>query len=200
MVPGAGLEPARPQRSGDFKCLPPYSRYIPVHLIATQTSGMTPLLLYWAALGVTECVTYLSLEHPRPPGRPNCRCNGASCHSKVLKSTFAFTPRFESCQQTLSSREKLVIAMPIPSQKRIYLWKKHFVSQKKFAKEVAFSEVQSPYRTNAKSVGVWARKKSGFANLNSMTPVRFRIPLQKKALERWWRLWTEKRFAKFWTQ
>jgi len=157
-------------------------------------------LLCEAALGVTGCVTYLSLIHPRPPGRPNCRCNGASCRSKVLKSTFVFTPRCESCQQTLSSLGQLVLAVPIPSQKRIYSWKKHFVSQKKFAREVAFSEVQSPYRTNAKSVGVWARKKSGFANLNSLTPVGFRVLPKKKAWERWWRLWTEKRFAKFWTQ
>ena len=67
VVPGAGLEPARPQRSGDFKCLAPYSRYIPVRLYATQTPLITPLLLYLAALDVTECVTYLSLEHL--PGR-----------------------------------------------------------------------------------------------------------------------------------
>ena len=121
MVPGAGLEPAWPQWPGDFKCLPPYSRYISVHPTTTQTSAIKPFLLCEAALGVTGCVTYLSLEHPRPPGRPNCRCNGASCRSKVLKSTFVFTPRCESCQQTLSSLGQLVLAVPIPSQKRIYL-------------------------------------------------------------------------------
>ena len=46
VVPGAGLEPARPQWPGDFKCLAPYSRYIPVQFIATQTSTIKPFLLY----------------------------------------------------------------------------------------------------------------------------------------------------------
>ena len=46
LVPGAGLEPARPQWPGDFKCLAPYSRYIPVQLIATQTPVIRPFLLY----------------------------------------------------------------------------------------------------------------------------------------------------------
>ena len=35
MVPGAGLEPARPQWPGDFKCLATTSRYISVHLATT---------------------------------------------------------------------------------------------------------------------------------------------------------------------
>ena len=46
MVPGAGLELARPQWPGDLKCLAPYSRYIPVQLIATLTSVMRLFLLY----------------------------------------------------------------------------------------------------------------------------------------------------------
>ena len=61
--PGAGLEPARPQCHGDFKCLAPYSRHILVHPTATQTSAIKPFLLHWAALNVTGFVTYLSLKH-----------------------------------------------------------------------------------------------------------------------------------------
>ncbi len=45
LVPGAGLEPARPQWPGDFKCLPPYFRYIPVHLATTQTLITKPIFL-----------------------------------------------------------------------------------------------------------------------------------------------------------
>ena len=44
------------------------SRYIPLHLITTQTPVITPFLLYLAALDETGCVTYLSLEHPSPRG------------------------------------------------------------------------------------------------------------------------------------
>ena len=53
---------------GDLKCLAPYSRYIPVHHIATQTSVITSFLVHKAALGVTERVTYVSLEHLPPRG------------------------------------------------------------------------------------------------------------------------------------
>ena len=59
----AGLEPARPQWPGDFKCLAPYSRYILVQLIATRTPVIRPFLPYRAALDITGCVTYSSLEH-----------------------------------------------------------------------------------------------------------------------------------------
>ena len=38
VVPGAGLEPARPQWPGDFKCLATASRYISVHLAIATTS------------------------------------------------------------------------------------------------------------------------------------------------------------------
>ena len=44
MVPGAGLEPARPQWPGDFKCLATTPRYISVHL-ATATTSITKAIL-----------------------------------------------------------------------------------------------------------------------------------------------------------
>ena len=66
-MPGARLEPARPQWPRDFKCLAPYSRYIPVQLNATRTKVIRPFLAHRAALDITRCVTYLSLEHL--PGR-----------------------------------------------------------------------------------------------------------------------------------
>ena len=63
-VPGNGLEPARPQRSGDFKCLAAASRYISLHLATAKTSMTRPIFMYWGAVGCDGCVTYLSLEHP----------------------------------------------------------------------------------------------------------------------------------------
>ena len=62
-MPGAGLEPARPQCPGDFKYLAPYSRHIPVHPTTTQTSAIKLFLPYRAALDITGSVTYLSLQH-----------------------------------------------------------------------------------------------------------------------------------------
>ena len=67
MVPGAGLEPARPQWPGDFKCLATASRYISVQLATATTSITTPIFMYWGAVGCDGCVTYMSLGHP--PGR-----------------------------------------------------------------------------------------------------------------------------------
>ena len=78
LAPGAGLETARPQWPGDFKCLAPYSRYIPVHPTTTLTAAIMSFLLYQAAWGGTGCVTYLSLQHlPRGAGaNRRCDCNG----------------------------------------------------------------------------------------------------------------------------
>ena len=45
MVPGAGLEPARPQWPGDFKCLATASRYISVHLTTATTSTTKPIFM-----------------------------------------------------------------------------------------------------------------------------------------------------------
>ena len=45
MVPGAGLEPARPQRSGDFKFLAATSNHIPLHLATTKTSITKPIFV-----------------------------------------------------------------------------------------------------------------------------------------------------------
>ena len=45
VVPGAGLEPARPQLSGDFKCLAAAPRYILLHLATAKTSIARPIFM-----------------------------------------------------------------------------------------------------------------------------------------------------------
>ena len=68
MVPGAGLEPARPQWPGDFKCLATTSSYISVHLATTKASITKIILLQRDVLGCDGCVTDLSLEAPSRGG------------------------------------------------------------------------------------------------------------------------------------
>ena len=68
MAPGAGLEPARPQWPGDFKCLATTSSYISVHLATTKTSITKIILLQRDVLGCDGCVTDLSLDPPPGEG------------------------------------------------------------------------------------------------------------------------------------